>query len=103
MVNNKQSHWKFNIQGKQDTPYAGGIFIVNVKLPKEFPFDPPKIKFDTKIWHPNVCSDSGVVSMDVLKFEKWTPALNIFSVLLSIQALFAAPDLENPQDNIVTA
>ena len=69
MVGEDMSHWKFNIKGPQDTPYNGGTFLVNVKMPKEFPFDPPKISFETKIWHPNVGSETGILQLDILKFE----------------------------------
>ena len=39
----------------------GGYFKANLKFPKEYPMKPPKMKFISKIWHPNV-HDNGEVS-----------------------------------------
>ena len=39
-----------------DTPYEGGKFLVDIIIPPDYPFKPPKMKFDTKIWHPNISS-----------------------------------------------
>ena len=49
-------HWKGTIFGPSDTCYAGGIFKVDIIIPPDYPFKPPKMKFDTKIWHPNISS-----------------------------------------------
>jgi len=56
MVGNDIRHWKGTIFGPSDTPYHGGTFIVDIEIPNEYPFKPPKMKFDTKIWHPNISS-----------------------------------------------
>ena len=50
-----------------------------------------KMKFDTKIWHPNVSSVTGAICLDILKKE-WSPALSIRTALLSIQALMCCPE-----------
>jgi ubiquitin-conjugating enzyme (huntingtin interacting protein 2) len=36
------------LKGPDDTPYAGGIFEVDIVIPAEYPFSPPKMKFITK-------------------------------------------------------
>lgn len=41
-----------------DTPYAGGQYEVEVEIPDTYPFKPPKMRFITKIWHPNVSSQT---------------------------------------------
>ncbi len=60
---------------------------------------PPKVRFMTKIYHPNI-DKLGRICLDILK-EKWSPALQIRTVLLSIQALLSAPNPDDPLDNQV--
>ena len=60
---------------------------------------PPKVRFLTKIYHPNV-DKLGRICLDILK-DKWSPALQIRTVLLSIQALMSAPNPDDPLDNNV--
>lgn len=55
------------------------------------------MKFDTKIWHPNISSQTGAICLDVLGKE-WSPALTIRTALLSIQALLSSPEPDDPQD-----
>ena len=89
-------HWQATIMGPSDSPYEGGIFIMSIKFPKDYPFKPPRITFETKIYHPNINS-SGGICLDILKNE-WSPALTISKVLLSICSLLCDP---NPDDPLV--
>mmetsp|Transcript_7349 Transcript_7349/g.20013 ORF Transcript_7349/g.20013 Transcript_7349/m.20013 type:complete len:90 (-) Transcript_7349:497-766(-) len=57
---------------------------------------PPKVRFLTKIYHPNI-DKLGRICLDILK-DKWSPALQVRTVLLSIQALLSAPNPEDPLD-----
>lgn len=36
------------IKGPDDTPYTGGIYQIDITIPQEYPFSPPKMKFLTK-------------------------------------------------------
>merc|ERR1712113_349407 len=94
------THWKGYIKGPDDSPYEGGVFAVNINIPSEYPFEPPKMKFDTKVWHPNVSSQTGAICLDILKTE-WSPALTIRTALLSLQALLSTPEPDDPQDAVV--
>lgn len=55
---------------------------------------PPRVRFLTKIYHPNI-DVLGRICLDVLK-DKWSPALQIRTVLLSIQALLSSPNPDDP-------
>ena len=100
LVNNEIRHWKGRIKGPIDTCYQGGIFDVDIIIPDDYPFKPPKMKFDTKIWHPNISSVTGAICLDILKNE-WTPALTIRTALISLQALMCEPVPNDPQDAVV--
>lgn len=60
------------------------------------------MKFDTKIWHPNISSVTGAICLDILKNE-WTPALTIRTALISLQALMCSPVPDDPQDAVVAS
>merc|ERR1712048_114061 len=82
--------------GPQGTPYESGIFKVELWLPSQYPMVAPKVRFLTKIYHPNV-DKVGRICLDILK-DKWSPALQIRTVLLSIQALLSSPNPDDPLD-----
>lgn len=54
----------------------------------------------TQVWHPNISSASGAICLDILK-DQWSPALTIKTALLSLQALLACPQPDDPQDAVV--
>uniref|UniRef100_A0A3Q7GMX3 UBC core domain-containing protein n=1 Tax=Solanum lycopersicum TaxID=4081 RepID=A0A3Q7GMX3_SOLLC len=89
-------HWQATIMGPSDSPYAGGVFLVTIHFPPDYPFKPPKVAFRTKVFHPNINSN-GSICLDILK-EQWSPALTISKVLLSICSLLTDP---NPDDPLV--
>ncbi|KAI2778017.1 ubiquitin-conjugating enzyme/RWD-like protein [Daldinia loculata] len=91
------THLKARIPGPPGTPYEGGRFIVDVKIPNEYPFRPPVMKFDTKVWHPNISSQTGAICLDTIS-SAWSPVLTIKSTLLSLQGLFESPEPKDPQD-----
>jgi ubiquitin-conjugating enzyme (huntingtin interacting protein 2) len=73
---------------------------VDITIPNEYPFSPPKMKFITKVWHPNVSSVTGAICLDILK-DQWSPALTMKTALLSLQALLCSPEPNDPQDAVV--
>ncbi|KAL9247160.1 hypothetical protein vseg_020623 [Gypsophila vaccaria] len=87
-------HWQATIMGPTESPYAGGVFLVSIHFPPDYPFKPPKVAFKTKVYHPNINS-SGSICLDILK-EQWSPALTISKVLLSICSLLTDPNPDDP-------
>ncbi|KAL4423487.1 hypothetical protein ABPG77_003620 [Micractinium sp. CCAP 211/92] len=88
------------LKGPRDTPFDGGIFYVNIELDDQYPFVPPKMRFITKVWHPNISSANGAICLDILK-DQWSPALTLKTALLSLQALLSSPQPDDPQDAVV--
>ncbi|XP_073113536.1 ubiquitin-conjugating enzyme E2-17 kDa isoform X2 [Elaeis guineensis] len=68
-------HWQATIMGPSDSSYAGGVFLVSIHFPPDYPSKPPKVAFKTKVFHPNINSN-GSICLDILK-EQWCPALTI--------------------------
>ena len=54
--------------GPPDTPYSGGVFKLELLLPERYPFEPPKLRFVTQIYHPNV-DEGGRICLDILKVQ----------------------------------
>ena len=90
------SEWTASIVGPEGSPYVGGVFYLTIHFPADYPFKPPKIKFTTKVYHPNI-NAKGDICLDILK-DQWSPALTINAVLLSISSLLTDP---NPDDPLV--
>lgn len=91
------THLKGQFRGPPDTPYEGGTFFVDIKIPGDYPFRPPNMRFDTKLWHPNVSSQTGAICLDTLS-SQWSPVLTIKSALISLQSLLSTPEPKDPQD-----
>ncbi|CCE72456.1 Piso0_000027 [Millerozyma farinosa CBS 7064] len=94
---NDLTHLTGFFKGPPGTPYEGGIFQVDIKIPNEYPFKPPQMRFTTKIYHPNISSVTGAICLDILK-DAWTPILTLKSSLISLQSLLQSPEPNDPQD-----
>ena len=120
------NHLKGTLTAPPDSPYAGATFKVDIKIPSDYPFKAPSIKFETKIWHPNISSQTvssptlpgtrmphllpaeasaniafsytqGAICLDVLG-NAWSPVHTIKSLLISLRMLLEVPNPKDPQD-----
>ncbi|KAJ2000253.1 ubiquitin-conjugating enzyme E2 N [Coemansia thaxteri] len=98
-IEGNMRYFSVAMNGPEESPYANGRFKLELYLPEEYPMSPPKVRFLTKMYHPNI-DKLGRICLDILK-DKWSPALQIRTVLLSIQALLSAPNPDDPLANDV--
>jgi len=92
-------YFHVEVTGPAESPFEGGKFKLELFLPEDYPMSAPKVRFITRIYHPNI-DKLGRICLDILK-DKWSPALQIRTVLLSIQALLSAPNPDDPLANDV--
>ena len=84
--------WRLSIIGPSDTPYKDGLFFLTLKFPENYPSYPPKVTFDTPIYHINVASIGGgsilgePASLTILR--AWSPNFKVRDIIISIYSLF---------------
>lgn len=85
------------IQGPSDSPFAEGTYTLSVNIPDRYPFEPPRVRFLTPIYHPNIDRD-GRICLDTLKMQpqgSWSPSVNINTLLLTIRMLMQTPNADD--------
>ena len=100
--------WSVVIFGPTETIYEGGFFRAILDFPEDYPNNPPKMQFTTKMWHPNIYKD-GKVCISILhppgtdKFneqekaeERWRPSLGAEEILLSVISMLNDPNPDSP-------
>ncbi|CEM05653.1 unnamed protein product [Vitrella brassicaformis CCMP3155] len=100
--------WKVCFEGPPDTLYEGGIFNATLTFPEDFPNNPPEMKFDCEMWHPNIYPDGRVcisilhppgtdaLNPDEKPEERWRPILGVESILVSVISMLGEPNLSSP-------
>eukprot|EP00276_Gloeochaete_wittrockiana_P008534 CAMPEP_0184643222 /NCGR_PEP_ID=MMETSP0308-20130426/23_1 /TAXON_ID=38269 /ORGANISM="Gloeochaete witrockiana, Strain SAG 46.84" /LENGTH=169 /DNA_ID=CAMNT_0027070989 /DNA_START=105 /DNA_END=614 /DNA_ORIENTATION=+ len=99
--------WSICIVGPVDSLYEGGMFNAVLSFPKDYPVSPPKMKFVSEMYHPNVYPD-GRVCISILHppgndpygyesaSERWSPVHTVETILLSVISLLSSPSDESP-------
>eukprot|EP01100_Stratorugosa_tubuloviscum_P000335 TRINITY_DN106_c0_g1_i1.p1 TRINITY_DN106_c0_g1~~TRINITY_DN106_c0_g1_i1.p1 ORF type:complete len:208 (+),score=123.02 TRINITY_DN106_c0_g1_i1:135-758(+) len=82
------------IVGPENSPYEAGKFLLDLEVPTEYPFKPPKIKYATKVYHPNI-KDDGTVCTAHLQ-EHWSPQMKLQDVLMTMRQLLGEPNINDP-------
>ncbi|KAG4138308.1 hypothetical protein ERO13_D07G126600v2 [Gossypium hirsutum] len=86
--------WKGTITGSKDTVFEGTEYKLSLSFSNDYPFKPPKVKFETACFHPNV-DVFGNICLDILQ-DKWSSAYDVRTILLSIQSLLGEPNISSP-------
>lgn len=99
--------WEIIVMGPPSTYYEGGYFKARMEFPEAYPHKPPKLRFISKMWHPNVHSN-GSVCISILHDagedeygyepanERWTPVHTLESIIMSVISMLADPNDESP-------
>ena len=100
--------WTVCFTGPEDTLYEGGFFKAILTFPKDFPQNPPEMKFITEMWHPNIHPD-GKVCISILHppgfdryneqesaEERWRPVLGVEQILVSVISMLNDPNCDSP-------
>ena len=86
--------WSGYLFEQVGSPYEGGIFRLKLEFPPKYPFQPPHVYFETKMFHPNI-SEKGTICLDILK-QMWSPVLSVAKIILSISSLLTDPNPSDP-------
>lgn len=86
--------WNVIIKGPIRSCYENGLFKLSLIFPKNYPNDPPDIKFVTKIYHPNISINDGTICVSS-KSTEWEENKNIINVIYSIYDLLNKPSTEH--------
>ena len=89
--------WDAVIFGPDDTIWEGGVFNLVIEFSEDYPNKAPKVKFVTKMFHPNIYND-GSICLDILS-HMWSPVYDVSSILTSIQSLLTDPNINSPANN----
>ncbi|POY72863.1 hypothetical protein BMF94_4118 [Rhodotorula taiwanensis] len=101
--------WEITIFGPPDSLYEGAFLRATLTFPPDFPLRPPKMKFLTEMWHPNVYKN-GELCISILHEpgvdqygyedagERWLPVHTVESILISVISLLSqdTPDTNSP-------
>ena len=81
-------NWRGHIFGADNTPFAGGIFFIDIKFPEDYPFKGPKLKFLTKVYHPNINLEGTISSSHDVFCPScgigWSPAMTLIEGMLGL-------------------
>eukprot|EP00040_Diaphanoeca_grandis_P003881 m.26257 g.26257 ORF g.26257 m.26257 type:complete len:168 (-) comp15333_c0_seq1:231-734(-) len=99
--------WDIMVMGPPDTIFEGGYFKAQLTFPTEYPVKPPKLVFQSKMWHPNVYK-SGEVCISILHEpgedkhgyedagERWNPTQTVTTIMLSVISMLCDPNDMSP-------
>lgn len=100
LIDDDLFHWNSTYIGPDGTGYHGGFFVLKIDIPEDYPNSPPKVYFETKIFHPNIRESDGEVCITILKPWVWNNSKRIIDVLLAIYYLLINPNPASPLNSV---
>ena len=109
-IDNDVYKWRVTFFGPPESPYSGGVFPAMIEFPYDYPNNPPKMKFLTPMYHPNI-ADNGDVCVSLFntsnsdqdEFSNQDQLPNFIpyeytaqSYFITIQAMLSDPDFDSP-------
>ncbi|KAK3022307.1 hypothetical protein RJ639_046165 [Escallonia herrerae] len=103
----KRVHSIVNLDSWMQTDWEGGYYPLALHFSEDYPSKPPKCKFPTGFFHPNVYP-SGTVCLSILNedsvrrlrtdqiLQGWRPAITVKQILVGIQDLLDQPNPADP-------
>lgn len=86
---------EFNLNISPDEGFwKGAVYIMKFKIPSAYPHEPPKVKCETQVYHPNIDTE-GNICLNILR-EDWKPVLSISSIIYGLLYLFLEPNPSDP-------
>ncbi len=93
---NDLSRFYVTFCGPEDSLYAGGMWLLHIQLPAEYPYKSPSIGFGSPIFHPNVDERSGTVCLDVIN-QAWSPMYDLVNIVdIFLPQLLLYPNASDP-------
>ncbi|XP_029501096.1 NEDD8-conjugating enzyme UBE2F-like isoform X2 [Oncorhynchus nerka] len=85
---------------KDEGYYQSGTFHFEIEVPEAYNMVPPKVKCQTRIWHPNI-AETGEICLSLLREHSidgtgWAPTRTLKDVVWGLNSLFT--DLLNFDD-----
>lgn len=101
--------WVVTIEGPPNTIYDGFHFQATLHFPQDYPMRPPKMTFQTRMYHPNIFKN-GDVCISILNPPPshpvsndlgghWKPTLGAKEVILSVVSLLTDPNHDSPANS----
>lgn len=84
--------WQCTLFGPEGTPYEKGVFFFELTFPSDYPFKPPRLRSQTKIYHPNIPLSTPGICLPLISTDMWSPALTIKKILEMLMTVLKTPE-----------
>jgi ubiquitin-conjugating enzyme E2 D/E len=93
-VDDDVTNLRVSLSGPEESPYADGLFFLSLTVPATYPSTAPSIKFETKIYHPNI-QDDGTICLEQLKSD-WKATFTLDKAISFVYCLMEHPNWDMP-------